>query len=318
VAWRERGIDLAGTLASTDSTAPSPAGRSAAARAWLVPALLTAPTVVFLIAFFVVPSLQLMTLSVTAKSEAGVLVPQFGIENYLRLWEVDLYRRVLLRTLRVAILTSVICIPVAYPLAIVLVRGNRWVAQALALIVIAPLLVNVVIRAYGWTLILNRQGLLNWTLKGLGLAENPGQLLYTEAAVIIASVHVFLPFMVLPLAAAIARIDPALDEAASVLGAPGWRRFLRITLPLSLPGLAVGTTLVFSVTAAAFVTPQLLGGNFASLLGTLIEQQVLTVHDWPFGAALATVLVAIVLATNLIYLRFVERRFRAWTDGGTP
>lgn len=302
---------MAGKLASTNSTASS-AARSASARAWLVPALLTAPTVVFLVAFFVVPSLQLMALSVTAKGEAGVLVPQFGIENYLRLWEVDLYRRVLLRTLRVAILTSVICIPVAYPLAIVLVRGNRWVAQALALIVIAPLLVNVVIRAYGWTLILNRQGLLNWTLKGLGLAENPGQLLYTEAAVIIASVHVFLPFMVLPLAAAIARIDPVLDEAASVLGAPAWRRFLRITLPLSLPGLAVGTTLVFSVTAAAFVTPQLLGGNFASLLGTLIEQQVLTVHDWPFGAALATV-----LATNLIYLRFVERRFRAWTAGGT-
>jgi putative spermidine/putrescine transport system permease protein len=284
-------------------------------RGWLVAFALVAPAVIFLLAFFVLPTLQMLLVSVTAKTESGVMIERFGFENYARILEVDLYRRVLFRTLRVALLTSLICVPVAYPLAIVMVRGHPRVAQLLTLVIIAPLLVNVVIRAYGWTLILNRQGLLNWTLKGLGLAENPGQLLYTEAAVIIASVHVFLPFMVLPLAAAIARIDPAVDEAARVLGAPGWERFRRITLPLSLPGLAVGTTLVFSVTAAAFVTPQLLGGNFAALLGTLIEQQVLTVHDWPFGAALASVLVAIVLAINLVYLRLVERRFRGWTAG---
>jgi putative spermidine/putrescine transport system permease protein len=149
-------------------------------------------------------------------------------------------------------------------------------------------------------------------LVNLGLVNDPGQLLYTEAAVIIGSVHVFLPFMVLPLAGAIARIDPAVEEAARVLGASGVTLFRRITLPLSLPGLAVGTTLVFSLSAASYVTPQILGGNFAALLGTLLEQQVLTLHDWPFGAAIATVLVSIVLAINIAYLRFVDRRARAW------
>jgi putative spermidine/putrescine transport system permease protein len=282
---------------------------------WLAPALLTGPAVLFLALFFILPTLEMTATSVTATTEAGVMVDRFGFENYLRIWEIDLYRRVLFRTLRIAFLTSLICVPIAYPLAVVLVRGHPWVSRAVTLVIIAPLLVNVVIRAYGWTLILNRQGLLNWALKGIGIADDPGQLLYTEWAVIIGSVHVFLPFMVLPLASAVSRIDPALDEAARVLGAPAWQRFRRIVVPLSLPGLAVGTTLVFSLTAAAFVTPQLLGGNFAALLGTLIEQQVMTVHDWPFGAALATVLVVIVLGINLLYLRLVERRFQRWTAG---
>jgi putative spermidine/putrescine transport system permease protein len=174
--------------------------------------------------------------------------------------------------------------------------------------------VNVVIRSYGWSAILSRQGALNWLLAQLGIDGQPVTLLYTETAVIIASIHVFLAFMVLPLAAALGRIDPAIEAAASVAGARPQQVFWRITLPLSLPGLAVGVSLVFSLTAAAYVTPQILGGNFAPLLGTLIEQQILTLHDWPFGAALATVLVVMVLAVNLAFLTLTQRRFRAWTE----
>jgi len=283
---------------------------------FLLPLLLAAPVVVFLVAFFVVPALNMAAYSVSAKTDAGVLVETLTTENYVRLVDVELYRTVLVRTLRVALITSVLAMLVGYPLAIVMVRGHPALAPVIAITVIAPLLVNVVVRSYGWTMILSKQGLLNWGLISLGLAEDPGQLLYTETAVIIGSVHVFLPFMVLPLAGAISRIDPAVEEAARVLGAAGWRLFLRITLPLSLPGLAVGTTLVFSLTAASFVTPKLLGGNFAALLGTLLEQQVLTLHDWPFGAAIATVLVTIVLAINLAYLRLVDRRVRTWAQGG--
>ena len=274
--------------------------------------LLVAPAVIFLVAFFVAPNFQMVVYSISARTEAGVMMESWNVGNYLRLIDVDLYRTVLIRTLRVSFLTTIISIIIGYPLAIVMVRGSDAWARVITVVVLAPLLVNVVVRAYGWTLILSKKGMLNWTLTWLGLAEDPGQILYTEWAVVIASVHVFIAFMVLPLAGAISKIDAAVDEAARVLGASEWALFRRITVPLSLPGLAVGTTLVFSMTAASFVTPQILGGNFAALLGSLIEQQVMAVHDWSFAAAIATVLIVIVLFINLVYLTLVQRYFGAW------
>jgi putative spermidine/putrescine transport system permease protein len=125
----------------------------------------------------------------------------------------------------------------------------------------------------------------------------------------VGSVHVFLPMMVLPLSAALGKINPAVEEAARTLGASSLDVFRRVTLPLSLPGLAVGATLVFSLTASSFVTPALLGGNFAKMLGTLVEEQILTVFDWPFGAAIATLLTALVMIVNLASVWLIERRF---------
>jgi putative spermidine/putrescine transport system permease protein len=251
--------------------------------------------------------------SVTAKTASGVMVEDFGFDNYARLVEVDLYRRVLVRTLRIALITSAIAVPVAYPLAFVMVRGNPFWSRIVMLVVISPLLVLVVVRSYGWKLILAKQGLLNWTLVTLGIAENPPQILYTEWAVIIASVHVFLPFIVLPLASAIGKIPPSIEEAARTLGANAGVIFRRIIVPMSLPGLVVGISLVFSLTAASYVTPQLLGGNFTAMLGSLVEQQIFANNDWPFAAAIATVLIAVTLTANLLFLHVLERRFRRWT-----
>jgi putative spermidine/putrescine transport system permease protein len=222
---------------------------------------------------------------------------------------------VLLRTVRMATAAALVAAIVGYPLAWAVARGGAWLSRAVTLIVVAPLMVNVVVRSYGWSAILSRSGLIAWAATTLGLAEEPPALLYTEWAVLIASVHVFLPFMVLPLAGAIGRIPAAVEQAAIVAGAGPLRCFLRVTLPLSLPGLAVGIPLVFSLTAAAYVTPQILGGNFAPLIGTLIEQQVLTLHDWPFGAALASLLVALVLLVNLLFIGVIGRRLRGWAAG---
>jgi putative spermidine/putrescine transport system permease protein len=288
--------------------------RVQAATMRLTPYLLVAPALVLLGGFFVIPTLGMMAYSVSGTVEAGVYEPGLTLANYGRLLAVDLYSTVLVRTIRVAAVTSLICIVVAYPLAMAIARAPAFYARIVTMVVVAPLLVNVVIRSYGWSAILSRQGALNWLLAQLGIDGQPVTLLYTETAVIIASIHVFLAFMVLPLAAALGRIDPAIEAAASVAGARPQQVFWRITLPLSLPGLAVGVSLVFSLTAAAYVTPQILGGNFAPLLGTLIEQQILTLHDWPFGAALATVLVVMVLAVNLAFLTLTQRRFRAWTE----
>jgi putative spermidine/putrescine transport system permease protein len=149
---------------------------------------------------------------------------------------------------------------------------------------------------------------VNWLLLSTGLAKKPVTLLYSETAVVIGSLHVFFPMMVLPVASALGRIDPRLEDAARTLGATAWRSFRRITLPLSLPGLAVGCTLVFSLTAGSFVTPAILGGTGAQMLGMLVDQQILVVYDWPFGATVASVLVAIVLAVNIVSMRILDRR----------
>jgi putative spermidine/putrescine transport system permease protein len=194
-----------------------------------------------------------------------------------------------------------------------MVRARPLIARAVSFITIAPLIVSVVVRTYGWQLILgnSRSGLLNWVLSSVGVIDMPLRLLYSETAVVIGSLHVFLPMMVLPLAAALGRIDPNLEDAARTLGMHGLRVFLRITLPLSLPGLAVGFTLVFSLTAGSFVTPAILGGTNAQMLGNLIDQQITAVYDWPFGATIASVLVAIVVGVNVVSMRVLEGRRRA-------
>ena len=297
------------------------AGRHALPRRWsdftisgpVVPYILVLPALVLLVCFFVLPAVQMLAYSVSGTVESGVYTAHFTLQNYVRLFAVDLYGSVLLRTVRVAAITSFICIFLAYPLAMAIARGSAVFARIVTMVLVAPLLVNVVIRSYGWSAILSRNGALNWLLAQVGIDGRPMTMLYTETAVIIASVHVFLAFMVLPLTSALGRIEPQVEAAAAIAGARPRQVFWRITMPLSLPGLAVGVSLVFSLTAAAYVTPQILGGNFAPLLGTLIEQQILTLHDWPFGAALSTVLVLMVLGVNLVFLGLTQRRFRAWT-----
>ena len=277
----------------------------------LVALLLLLPTILYFAVFFVAPVGVMIRYSFFQQTGTGGLSSEMTLANYRRLAEVDLYRTVLLTTIRVSLVTTLVAAILAYPVALVMARGRPVLSRLLTVVVIAPLLVNVVIRTYGWRVILSnsKTGVLNWALAGIGLADAPLRILYTEWAIVIGSVHVFFPLMALPLAAALGKIDPAVEEAARTLGATGWGVFRRVTLPLSMPGLAVGATLVFSLTASSFVAPALLGGNFAKMLGTLVEEQIMSVFDWPFGAAIATVLIVIVLAINVAMIRLVERRF---------
>jgi putative spermidine/putrescine transport system permease protein len=217
---------------------------------------------------------------------------------------------VLWTTLRISLTTTLVAAALSYPVALVMARGAAAVRQVITMIVIAPLIVSVVVRTYGWQVILGNgpTSVLNWLLLSTGLIRVPLRLLYTETAVVIGSLHVFYPLMVLPLASALGKIDPRIEDAARTLGASSWRTFRRVTLPLSLPGLAVGSGLVFSLTAGSFVTPVILGGQKAHMLGVLVDQQILVVYDWPFGATVATVLVVIVLAVNVISNRLLASR----------
>ena len=277
--------------------------------------ILVGPAALFFLVVFLIPVALMIRFSLYRQLENGDLSHEITFVNYARLLSVDLYRKALFTTLRVSVLTTLISIVLAYPLALVMSRGPASVSRLLTIVVIAPMLINVVVRAYAWRVILanSGQGMLNWALTGLGLGE--AHLLYTEWAVIIGSVHVFLSTMVLPLAAALGKIDPAVEEAARTLGASAFAVFRRITLPLSVPGLAVGSSLVFSLTASAFVAPALLGGGSAVMLGPLVQEQILSVFDWPFGATLATALIIVVMAANLLSVGIVERRFRSRMRG---
>lgn len=302
---------------SVTSTMATPATAaltlSTMVRSKLLGILLVLPAAAFLALFFVWPVLQMIVLSVTQQRIEGVLVEGLTLNNYARLFSNDLYFLVLLRTVRLAALSSLVAVVLAYPLAIAIARGGPTLARIVTITLVAPLLVNVVVRSYGWSAILNNSGALAYVLKATGLSASPPALLYTEWAVLIACVHVYLPFVAMPIATSIARIEPSIEEAARVTGASRFMAFLRVTFPLSLPGLAVGASLAFSLTAAAYVMPQILGGNFSPLLGTLIEQQVLTLSDWPFGAAISTLLITVVLVANLVFIGVLSRRFSRWT-----
>jgi putative spermidine/putrescine transport system permease protein len=194
----------------------------------------------------------------------------------------------------------------------VIVRGGPVISRLTTIILVAPLVVSVVVRTYGWEVLLanNHSGVVNWALHAIGFGVAPVQVLYSETAVVIGSLHVFLPMMVLPLSSAIARIPSSLEEAARTLGAPAWRVFWRITLPLSLPGLIAGLMIVFSLTCSSFVTPAILGGSHGAMLGNLLEQQALTVFDWPLSAAIAVLMVVLSIAVSGTFVRILQRPTR--------
>jgi len=278
----------------------------------LTPVALLLPSLLFLAAFFALPALGLVSYSVLTQAPDGTVGLPLTLEHYRHFFATPLYARVLRTTLEISLITTALAIVLGYPVALVMVRSPPPIRQAITIIVIAPLVVSVVVRTYGWQLILGNgpTGILNWLLLNSGIAKSQVALLYSETAVVIGSLHVFFPMMVLPLASTLGKIDPRLEDAARTLGATAWRTFRRITLPLSLPGLTVGCTLVFSLTAGSFVTPAILGGTSGQMLGVLVEQQILVVYNWPFGAAVATVLVAIVLGANVVSVRLLDRQRR--------
>jgi putative spermidine/putrescine transport system permease protein len=276
----------------------------------LVGLALLLPALAFLVVFLVLPSLILLGYSVFSQNQTGDISLPLTVGSYERLIFSPAYRRVVMTTLRVAFFTALFTSLLAYPLAMVIAYGRPLASRITMILVVAPLVVSVIVRTYGWQLVLGNSstGVLNWILGAMGAGPTPVKVLYTEWAIVIASVHVFLPLMVLPLSASLSRINPSLNEAARMLGAPAWRAFLRITLPLSVPGLIAGLTIVFSLTAASYVTPQMVGGNRGLMLGVLLEQQINTAFDWPMAAAIASVMVAIALLANVGVGWLAERR----------
>jgi spermidine/putrescine transport system permease protein len=264
--------------------------------------VLISPTMIYLILLLILPLILIVFLSVMTRGSYGNIVYRLNLDNYIRLAD-PLYFRILMYSLWVALVTTSFTILIGYPLAYYIARAPERQRSSLLFLILVPFWTNFIIRIYAWIMILRTEGLLNSLLINLGIIKIPLNILYTPTAVMIGMVYEFLPFMVLPLYTSLEKIENALLEAAADLGARPWRVFLRITLPLSLPGMVAGTILVFIPAMGMFVVPDLMGGAKTVLVGNLIRNQFLTARDWPFGSAASMVLLLLTLLFTLIYTR---------------
>lgn len=263
---------------------------------------LISPANTYLFLFIVLPLLMIVVLSFLSRGAYGNVEFRFNPSNYTRLLD-PVYARILMYSLAVGFGTTVITILIGYPLAYFIARSPARQRSMLLFLILVPFWTNFVIRIYAWIMILRGGGLLDSLLQGLGITQEPLGILYTPTAVMIGMVYEFLPFMVLPLYTSLEKIENSLLEAAADLGAPPWRAFLRVTLPLSVPGMIAGTILVFIPAMGMFVLPDLMGGAKTLLIGNVIRNQFLTARDWPFGAAASMVLMIMTLVLTLFYTR---------------
>ena len=263
---------------------------------------LISPTMLYLAIFLIVPLILIVVLSVLTRGTYGNIVYRINWGNYARLID-SIYIRILGFSMLVAAGTTIFTLVMGYPLAYYIARAPLRQRSMLLFLILVPFWTNFIIRIYAWIMILRTEGFLNTLLLNLGLIQIPLEILYTPTAVLIGMVYEFLPFMVLPLYTSLEKIEMAQLEAASDLGARPWRAFLRITLPLSLPGMVAGSILVFIPAMGMFVVPDLMGGAKTILVGNLIRNQFLTARDWPFGAAASMVLLLLTLAFTLYYTR---------------
>jgi len=267
--------------------------------------LLVAPVAVLLFGFFVLPYCNLLVISLMTPSPTAAYLRIFTLSNYGRIVGDGFTWGVILHTLQIGVLTTVVALAVSYPLAYHLARAPRARKGFLMALVISPLLVGVLIRTYGWMILLQDTGLINQALGSLGLRALP--LMYNDLGVMVGLVHVFIPFMVLAIAGPIRAIDPELELAARSLGAGFWRTFWRVTFPLSVPGVVAGTILVFVLTISSYVIPSLLGGFKVLTVPILVIRTITELFNWPGGSAFAILFFAITIAALWAYLRALGR-----------
>ncbi len=240
----------------------------------------------------------------------GSGLPRLSVvfDNFLLLWQDALYLKAYLYSLRVAAVATGIALLIGYPMAYGIARASpRWRVVLLMLIVL-PFWTSFLIRVYAWIGILKNNGLLNNLLLWLGVIDEPLALLHTDFAVYLGLVYSYLPFMVLPLYATLVRMDPALLEAAGDLGAPPWRAFVSVTLPLSMPGVVAGCLLVFIPAVGEFVIPDLLGGPDSLMIGKILWTEFFSNRDWPVASALAVTLLVLLVVPLGLFRRAEERQ----------
>ena len=278
-------------------------------------ALLT-PGTLFLGIFFMGPLAVMIVFSFLEPGLYGGVEWNFYHLNYGRIlgwadgeWEAfdPVYAEIFFRSVRLALTNVAITLLICYPAALwVSELPTRW-RTFIVFIITLPFFVSLVVRLFCWVLILRPSGFLSSTLLGLGLISEPIDIIYTETAVLIGMAYIMLPFMFLPLYASIEKLDHSLVEASSDLGANPYQTFLRVILPMTLPGIAAGAVLVFIPSLGNFIVPDLLGGAKVLMIGNLVEQQFLSARNWPFGSALSVMIMLVMLLLIVFYLRRIGR-----------
>lgn len=263
---------------------------------------LLTPATSWFVLFFVLPLVAMAVVSFWLVANYQ-LAPGFSLRNYVKLAQ-PLYLSIILRTFIIAAIVTVLSALIGYPVAYYLARRAKRLRVLILTLILLPLWTSYLVRSFAWMLVLGTNGVLNGFLQGIGLTDHPIRwFLYSEFAVVIALVHIYLPYFILPVFAVLEKFDRRLLEASSDLGAGWWTTFWTVTLPISRPGISTGCLLVFIPAAGAYVTPELLGGPNVIMAGSVIAQQFGITFDYPFGSALAFALMTGILVIAIGLLR---------------
>lgn len=270
--------------------------------------MLIAPLALLLTGFFLLPVLMLLPTSFSEYVPgAGLASGKWTLENYTRIVTDDYYREVIWRTLGLGLFVTFACLLLGYPLAYLIARGpGRW-RVPLILLVVFPMMLNLVVRSFGWIALLANRGLINNLLMQLGLTDAPLKLMFNLTGLMIGLTHIYLPFMVLMLVAAIRNVPRDVEAAAATLGSSRLHVFAAVTLPLSAPGILAGSILVFVLTISALVTPRMLGGPTYKVMATLIYDEYIQLLDWPSGSALSFALTFMAIGVIWLSSRLTTR-----------
>ena len=268
-------------------------------------AIMLAPGAIVMLILFAAPLAIVFSYSLLTRGAYFGLSLPWTVENYVRVWD-PLYATVLWRSLLQSAVATVICLLLGFPLALFISQGGARKNLYLNLVML-PFWTSFLVRLYAWIFLLRDTGLLNTLFQHLGLIHDPLPLLYNDGAVMLGLVYGQLPFMVLPLYGSLERLDRSLLEASADLGARPWSTLFLVTLPLCRPGILAGSVLVFIPCLGAYLVPDLLGGGKSIMIGNVVQNQFTTARDWPFGAALSFVVMAIVL----VLVALVARRSHA-------
>jgi putative spermidine/putrescine transport system permease protein len=268
--------------------------------------LLVSPVSLWLLCFFIFPLGILFVYSFWRFVPGGAMQPALILDNYFRFAKDWYYLKVFGQTLWIGLWVTFLSLLLSFPLAFALVRARTSVRGILYILVLSPLLTSAVVRTFGWMILLGNSGFVNRCLIATGLVHNPIKFMYTPTAIVIALTEVLLPFMVFSLEAILHNIDKSLYEAARNLGSNAVKVFFTITLPLSVPGIAAGSILVFSLAISAFVTPSLMGGPANPVMSTVIYDQALNLINWPFGAAISFALLLIITVILYAYVKLLR------------
>ena len=298
---------MAGTVAQTLSTRTEPRRIDLRANRSI---LLVLPAALLFLLFFAAPVIMLLAIAFNP-SQVGVVTfswHDLTLETFARFFERSLYWGALVRSIVLSLISAVFALLLGYPLAYFVAKESRpGRANFYMILILASMQLDLIIRMYGFMILMGDQGLINDTLLKLGYIADPLPLMYNPFGVVVGMVQLALPFMILSLIGVIQGINPSLEEAARSLGAGVWKAFFTITVPMSMPGVLAGSLLVFAIAAGSYAVPVLMGGWRVIVIPLHIYQQVSEVGNWRFGAAIASILFAVCLAVVFIYHRYTEK-----------